>query len=65
MTRPVCSSSAAGFVGAQENAVADARGFARFGLARRHDADFRRRAVLLFVPFGGDGDQFAVASRVR
>ena len=43
MTRPVWLLVGAGLVGAKQNAVADAGGFARLGLARRHDADFRRR----------------------
>ena len=51
----------AGVFDAQQRAVADAAGFARPGAARRMDADFRRLAVRLLVPFGRNGDQFAVA----
>ncbi len=44
----------------QEHAVADAAGDARMRPSRDRDVDFWRAAALL-VPFGGHGDQFAVA----
>ena len=53
----------AALFGAQQHAVADAGDFGRPGLARHVDADARRLAVRLVVPFGRDRDQFAVARR--
>ena len=50
-----------GFLDVQQHAVADAGGFAGPRLARHVDADFRRRAVRVLVPFVGRGDQVAVA----
>ena len=50
-----------GFLDPQQRAVADAGDLARPRLARRADADFRRGAVRLLVPFGRNGDQLAVA----
>jgi len=55
----------AGLLGAHQHAVVDAGHLARFGAPRRHDADFRRGAVRLFVPFGRHGDQFAVRVAAR
>ena len=49
-----------GFLDAQQHAVAEAGGFAGARLARRQDADFRRRAMRFLVPFVGRGDQVAV-----
>ena len=49
-----------GFLDAQQHAVAEAGGFAGPRLARNVDADFRRRAVRLLVPFVGRGDEVAV-----
>src|SRR5579883_954204 len=46
---------------AQQHAIADAAGLGGPCLARQMDADLRRFAVLDLVPFGGRGDQFAVA----
>ena len=51
----------AGLLGAQQHAVADAGDLVRARLARNMDADARRLAVLLGVPFGRNRDQFAVA----
>ncbi len=51
----------AGSLDADQRAVADAGDFARPGAARRGDADDRRRAVRLFVPFGRPRQKFAVA----
>ena len=51
----------AGFLDPQQRAVADAGDLAGRVLARRMDADFRRLAVRLLVPFGRHRDQFAVA----
>ena len=48
-------------LGAQQRAVADAGDFVRARLARNMHADARRLAVLLGVPLGRNGDQFAVA----
>jgi hypothetical protein len=46
---------------AEQSAIADARGDLGFlAAARDHDEDFRRRAVFLFVPFGGRREQVAV-----
>ena len=59
MTRPLVSSSLV-LLDADEGAVADAGGFAGLGAARRRDADHRRRAVRLFVPFGRPRQQLAV-----
>ena len=42
-----------GFVDAQQDAVAEAGGFAGLRLARNVDADFRRGPVRLLVPFVG------------
>ena len=53
-------SSSSRFLDAQQHAVADAGGFAGPRLARHVNADFRRRAVRVLVPFVGRGDQFAV-----
>ena len=50
----------AGRFGAHQCMIADAGNVARRCLARHVNADFRRRAVFGFVPFGGRGDQFAV-----
>ena len=68
MTRPawrIASPSSPDFLDTQQRAVADAGDFAGPRLARNMDADVRRLAVRLLVPFGRDGDQFAVASRAR
>ena len=54
-----------GFLDAQQHAVAEAGGFAGPRLARRVDADFRRRPVRLLVPFVGRGDEVAVGDRAR
>jgi len=43
-----------------ERAVADAGDFARPGAARAGDADDRRSAVRLFIPFRGPGQELAV-----
>ena len=51
----------AGFLDAQQRAIADAGGFGGPVAARRVNADFRRRPVRFLVPFGRDRDQFAVA----
>ncbi len=45
---------------AQQHAVAEPGGFAGARLARRVNADFRRRPVRVLVPFVGRGDQLAV-----
>ena len=45
---------------ADQGAVADAGGFTGLGPARRRDADHRRRAMRLFVPFGRPCQQLAV-----
>ena len=45
---------------AQERTVADAGDFARPGAARAGDADDRRSAVRLFIPFRGPGQELAV-----
>src|SRR3954451_1643273 len=50
----------ADFFGAQQRAIADAWNFIRARLARDVDADTRRRAVLFGVPFGRNGNQFAI-----
>ena len=50
-----------GFFDPQQRAVADAGDFAGTGLAHGADVDFGRVAVRFLVPFGRDGDQFAVA----
>ncbi len=49
----------------QQHAVAHARRVARLRVARRVNADFRRRPVRVLVPFVGRGDQFAVGDRAR
>ncbi len=49
-----------GFLDVQQHAVADAGGLAGPRLARGVNADFRRRAVRLLVPFVGGGDEVAV-----
>ena len=49
------------FLDAQQHAVAEAGGFAGLRFARHLDADFRRRAMRLLVPFVGRGDEVAVA----
>ncbi len=49
------------FLDAQQHTVADAGGLAGAHLARRVNADFRRRAVRFLVPFVGRGDEIAVA----
>jgi hypothetical protein len=46
---------------ANERTVADAGDFVGTGPARRMDADDRRRAVGLFIPFGRAGQELAVA----
>ncbi len=46
---------------AQQRAVADAGRRARLRAARNMDADLRRLAAFLLIPFGGRRDQFAVA----
>ncbi len=51
----------AAFLGTQQHAVADGAG-SRCA-AHGDDADFRRRAVCVLVPFGWNGDQFALESR--
>ena len=51
----------AGFLDAHEDLVADAGGFRRLHLARRVNANLRRGAVRVFVPFVGNGDEVAVA----
>ena len=51
----------AGLLDAQQRAVTDAGDFARLGSARGLNADFRRRAVRLLVPFGRDRDELAIA----
>ena len=50
-----------GFLDMQQHAVADAGGLAGARLAHDGNADFRRRAVRLLVPFVGRGDEIAVA----
>jgi hypothetical protein len=49
-----------GSVDAQQSAIADAGNFSRLGAARNGDANDRRRAMGVFVPFGGARQQFAV-----
>ena len=49
-----------GLLDPQQRAVADAGGGARLRAARHVDADLRRGAVFLRIPFGGGGQQFAV-----
>ena len=49
-----------GFLHVQQHAVADAGGLMGPRFARGGNADFRRRAVRLLVPFVGGGEQFAV-----
>ncbi len=49
------------FFRAQQRAVADTWNFDRARLARNMDANARRLAVLLGVPFGRNGDQLAIA----
>ena len=49
------------FLDPHQGAVANAGGFALPRLTRSEDADFWRRAVGLFVPFGRNREQFAVA----
>ncbi len=49
------------FFNAQQNAVANAGGFAGPHLARHMDPDFRRRSMGVLVPFVGSGDEVAVA----
>ena len=51
--RPACSMR-------MQRAVADAGDFAGLGAARRYDADDRRRAVRVLVPFGRPRQQLAV-----
>ena len=57
----MASPSVVGLLDAQQRAVADTGHFARPRLAQRPDMDLGRVAVRLLVPFGRDGDQFAVA----
>ena len=45
----------------KQGAVADTGGGAGLRPARNHDADLWRGAALFLVPFGGRGEQFAVA----
>ncbi len=63
MTRPVWRIGAflGGLLRAQQRAIADAGDFVRARLARNMNADAGRLAVLLGVPLGRNGDQFAVA----
>jgi hypothetical protein len=50
-----------GSLDAKERTIADAGDFVGTGAARRMDADHRRRAVELFVPFGRASQELAVA----
>src|SRR4029453_7630722 len=50
-----------GLLDAQQCAVADPCRGARLRPPRKDDADFWRGAAFLNVPFGGSGDQLAVA----
>src|SRR5262249_51700575 len=52
---------ARGSLDAKERAIADARDFVRAGAARRMDADHRRRALELFVPFGRASQKLTIA----
>src|SRR6185312_8557920 len=49
-----------GLFDAQQHAVAQAGGFAAARMARHEDADLRRGAVRLLVPFVRGGDEIAV-----
>ena len=49
-----------GFLDPQQRAVADTGGGAGLRPARHMDANFRRGSVVLAVPLGGRGEQFAV-----
>ena len=54
-----------GFLDMQQDAVADAGGLPGLRVALNGNADFWRRAVRLFVPFVGGGEQVAVGYRAR